>query len=199
MIHPIPYMEVETPGRVPAPCRHPKHERERVLPGDGSCKVLDMTIPFSVQTPQWANYIPLTVNYTKRVGGQHFGMGRNGSICNASITSPPTWTGRSTSGRLVGPSARCRSASGSAPASLPTSPPGQRSSVYTPQMIESVVEVREETSSSPRPAVPLWLNSPDSDEFRYMIKHPAFARLCAVVRGQEAQVAGVDAVSQDHP
>ncbi len=26
-----------------------------------------------------------TVKYTKRVGGQFFGMGRNGSICNASI------------------------------------------------------------------------------------------------------------------
>ena len=34
-----------------------------------------MTLPFSVQTPQWANYEPLSVKYTKRVGGQDFGLG----------------------------------------------------------------------------------------------------------------------------
>ena len=28
---------------------------------------------------------PLSVKYTKRVAGAFFGMGRNGSICNASI------------------------------------------------------------------------------------------------------------------
>ncbi len=50
-----------------------------------SADMLDLTVPFSVQTPQWVNYIPLRVTYTKRVGGQYFGMGRNGSICNASI------------------------------------------------------------------------------------------------------------------
>ena len=50
-----------------------------------SAQMLDLTVPFSCQTPQWLNYVPLSVTYTKRVGGQYFGMGRNGSICNASI------------------------------------------------------------------------------------------------------------------
>ncbi len=81
----------------------------------GSAEMLDMTIPFSVQTPQWANYIPLTVNYTKRVGGQHFGMGRNGSICNASIhLATPHGRREALLAKRAGPSARSRSTSGSA-------------------------------------------------------------------------------------
>ena len=51
----------------------------------GEIQMLDMTLPFSVQTPQWANYVPLTVNYTKRVGGQYFGLGRNNAHCRASF------------------------------------------------------------------------------------------------------------------
>ena len=62
-----------------------------------SGQLIDMTVPFSVQTPQWLNYVPLSVTYTKRVGGQYFGMGRNGSVCNASIHLPPIWTAKSTS------------------------------------------------------------------------------------------------------
>ena len=48
-------------------------------------EMLDLTLPFSVQTPQWANYVPLTIRNHKRVGGENFGMGRNNAICRASI------------------------------------------------------------------------------------------------------------------
>ena len=48
-------------------------------------EMLDLTLPFSVQTPQWANYEPLSVKYTKRVGGLDFGLGRNNAHCRASF------------------------------------------------------------------------------------------------------------------
>jgi hypothetical protein len=86
MIHPIPFMEVESAwARACAWLPPDDMDETEFFQFMDSTEMLDLTIPFSVQTPQWANYIPLTVNYTKRVGGQNFGMGRNGSICNASI------------------------------------------------------------------------------------------------------------------
>ena len=86
MIMPIPFMEVESAwSRVCAlqpPDGMSEAEFFQIM---GSAQMIDMTLPFSVQTPQWANYEPLSVKYTKRVGGQYFGMGRNGSICTASF------------------------------------------------------------------------------------------------------------------
>ena len=81
MIMPIPFMEVETAwARVSALTAPKGMEEEEFIKVMSSAEMLDLTIPFSVQTPQWLNYIPLSVTYTKRVGGQFFGMGRNGSI-----------------------------------------------------------------------------------------------------------------------
>ncbi len=86
MIFPIPFMEVETAWARTCALRPPDGmSEEEFFQAMDSAEMLDLSIPFSIQTPQWANYIPLTVTYTKRVGGQYFGMGRNGSICNSSI------------------------------------------------------------------------------------------------------------------
>jgi len=86
MIMPIPFMEVESAWSRVAAWQPPDGMEEEVFfKALNDAEMLDLTLPFSVQTPQWANYEPLSVTYTKRVGGQPFGMGRNGSICNASI------------------------------------------------------------------------------------------------------------------
>ena len=85
-IMPIPYMEVEAAwSRVVAYTAPAGMSDAEFFKAMENSEMVDMTVPFSVQTPQWLNYIPLSVTYTKRVGGQFFGMGRNGSICNASI------------------------------------------------------------------------------------------------------------------
>jgi len=202
-IMPIPFMEVETAWARVAAYQAPDGMSDSdFFSAMASAEMLDMTIPFSVQTPQWANYVPLTVNYTKRVGGQHFGMGRNGSICNASIHLATHMDGEKhfwPAGRAIG--------------QVPLSEwvgPGviadishlvSDSSVYTPQMIESVVEVRKGDILITKTG---WYKygwiSPDSDEFRYMIKHPGpspdFARWCV---DKQLKWLGVDAVSQDHP
>jgi len=202
-IMPIPFMEVETAwARVCAYQAPDGMSDADFFAAMDSAEMLDLTIPFSVQTPQWANYVPLTVTYTKRVGGQHFGMGRNGSICNASIHLATHMDGEKhfwPAGRTIG--------------QVPLSEwvgPGviadishlvSDSSVYTPQMIESVVEVRKGDILITKTG---WYKygwmSPDSDEFRYMIKHPGpspdFAQWCV---DKQIKWLGVDAVSQDHP
>src|SRR5450759_1008175 len=83
---PIPFKEVEAAWARVIAFQPPVYMKEgEFLREMAKAEVLDLTVPFSVQTPQWLNYVPLSVTYTKRVGGQFFGMGRNGSICNASI------------------------------------------------------------------------------------------------------------------
>ncbi|MEW6717290.1 MAG: cyclase family protein [Chloroflexota bacterium] len=203
MIYPIPFMEAESAWARACALRPPEGmgEDEFFQIMEASEK-LDLTIPFSVQTPQWANYVPLSVTYIKRVGGQYFGMGRNTSICNASIHLATHMDGEKhfwPKGRAIG--------------EVPLEDwvgPGviadishlvSDSSVYTPEMIESVVEVRQGDILIIKTG---WYKygwiSPESDEFRYMIKHPGpspdFSDWC--IRKKIKWLA-VDAVSQDHP
>ena len=211
MIMPIPFMEVETawaracalqPPDEPALSEAEGMSEEEFFQVMGAAEMLDLTIPFSVQTPQWANYIPLTVTYTKRVGGQHFGLGRNGSICNASIHLATHMDGEKhfwPAGRAIGQVPLEEWVGPGVIADI--SHLVSDSSVYTPEMIESVVEVREGDILITKTG---WYkygwNSPDSDEFRYMIKHPGpspdFAQWCI---DKKLKWLGVDAVSQDHP
>jgi kynurenine formamidase len=86
MIQPIPFMEVESAwSRVVALQGGEGASEADFLATIGKIEMLDLTLPFSVQTPQWANYEPLSVKYTKRVGGLDFGLGRNNAHCRASF------------------------------------------------------------------------------------------------------------------
>ena len=202
-IMPIPFMEVETSwARVCAYQAGPGVSDADFYSAMASAQMYDMTVPFSVQNPQWANYIPLTVNYTKRVGGQHFGMGRNGSICNASIHLATHMDGEKhfwPAGRTIGQVPLHEWVGPGVIADI--SHLVSDSSVYTPQMIESVVEVRDGDILITKTGWHRYgWDSTDSDEFRYMIKHPGpspdFAQWCV---DRNLKWLGVDAVSQDHP
>jgi arylformamidase len=202
-IMPIPFMEVETAwSRVSALTSPDGMSDDEFFAEMAKSEMIDMTVPFSVQTPQWLNYIPLSVTYTKRVGGQYFGMGRNGSICNASIHLATHMDGEKhfyPNGRTIG--------------QVPLSEwvgPGviadishlvSDSSVYTPKMIHDVVDIRKGDILVIKTG---WNKygwySEDSDEFRYMVKHPGpsadFSKWAA---DMEIKWIGVDAVSADHP
>ncbi len=203
MIQPIPFMEVETAwSRVVAHQAPDGMSEDEFFEVMSAAKMLDLTIPLSVQTPQWANYVPLSVTYTKRVGGQHFGMGRNGSICNASIHLGTHMDGEVhfwPAGRTIGQVPLEEWVGPGAIADI--SELVSNSSVYTPEMIESVVDVQEGDILIIKTGWHKygWI-SPDSDEFRYMIKHPGpspdFSQWCV---DKKIKWLGIDAVSQDHP
>jgi arylformamidase len=202
-IMPIPFMEVETAwARVSALTAPSGMAEEDFFQAMEKSEMIDMTVPFSVQTPQWLNYVPLSVTYTKRVGGQYFGMGRNGSVCNASIHLGTHMDGEKhfyPNGRTIGqvPLAEWVGPGVIADISQQVSD----SSVYTPKMIESVVDIRPGDILVIKTG---WnkfgWNSPDSDEFRYMVKHPGpspdFSKWAADMK---IRWIGVDAVSADHP
>ena len=203
MIMPIPFMEVETAWSRVCALRPPDGMKEEAFFDImASAEMLDLTIPFSVQTPQWLNYIPLSITFTKRVGGQFFGMGRNGSICNASIHLASHMDGEKhfyPNGRAIG--------------EVPLDDwigPGviadishlvSNSSVYTPKMIQDVVDIQKGDILIIKTGWYKygWLSG-ESDEFRYMVKHPGpspdFSQWCV---DMQIKWIGVDAVSADHP
>jgi arylformamidase len=107
-------------------------------------KVYDLSVPFSVQTPQWANYIPLIANYTKRVGGQYFGLGRNNAHCKCSFHIATHMDGEPhfhAAGRTIGQTPFDFWIGPGAIADI--SEMVSDTSVYSPEMIESVVDVKE--------------------------------------------------------
>ncbi len=202
-IQPIPFMEVETAWSRVAAWQPPDGMAEDTFfELMDSAEMLDLTVPFSVQTPQWANYVPLTVTYSKRVGGQFFGMGRNGSICNASIHLGTHMDGEKhfyPAGRTIGQVTLEEWVGPGVIADI--SHLVSNSSVYTPKMIQEVVDIRPGDILIIKTG---WnqfgWSSPDSDEFRYMIKHPGpspdFAQWCLDMR---LKWIGVDCVAADHP
>lgn len=203
MIQPIPFMEVGTAwSRVVAYQPPANMDEDAFFDIMGSAETLDLTLPFSVQTPQWANYEPLTVTYTKRVGGQAFGMGRNGATCKASFHLATHMDGEKhfwPNGRTIGEVPLEHWVGPGVIADI--SDMVSDSSVYTPEMIESVVDVRKGDILLIKTGWHKYgWNSPDSDEFRYMIKHPGpspdFSQWCV---DKEIKWLGIDAVSQDHP
>lgn len=203
MIQPIPFMEVESAWSRAVALRPPQGMSEdEFFAFMHDTEMLDLTVPFSVQTPQWANYVPLSVNYTKRVGGQYFGLGRNNAHCRASFHLGTHMDGEKhfhAAGRTIG--------------QMPFEywfGPGviadisgmvSNSSVYTPEMIESVADVRQGDILLVKTGWQKYgWKSPDSDEFRYMIKHPGpspdFADWCLA---KEIKWLGVDCVAMEHP
>ncbi|HMQ55059.1 MAG TPA: cyclase family protein [Anaerolineae bacterium] len=203
MLNPIPFMEVESAwSRVVALQPPDDMSEDEFFQVMASAEQLDLTLPFSVQTPQWANYVPLTVTYHRRVGGQYFGLGRNNAICEASIHLATHMDGEIhfwPRGRTIGqiPLEHWIGPGVIADISHLVS----NSSVYTPEMIESVVEVREGDILLLKTGWHRYgWDSPDSDEFRYMIKHPGpsadYSQWCI---DKKIKWIGIDAVSADHP
>ncbi len=199
----VPFCEVESAWSRVAALQAPDGVSEdEFFAKLNEAEIYDMSVPFSVQTPQWANYIPLSIQYTKRVGGQYFGLGRNNAHCKASFHlsthmdgEPHFHAGGKTIGQTpldfwVGPGA-IADISGMV----------SDTSVYTPEMIEEVVDVQEGDILIIKTGYSRYgWNSPDSDEFRYMIRHPGpspdFADWC---RKKKIKWLGVDCVAMEHP
>ena len=203
MIMPLPFMEVESAWvravALTAPDGMTDSEFFERMAQTGQ---VDMTLPFSVQTPQWANYEPLSIKYTKRVGGQYFGLGRNNAHYKASFHLASHMDGELhfwAAGKSIGATPLEYWFGPGVVADI--SSMVSDSSVYTPEMIEDVVEVQKGDILIIKTGYGKYgWNSPDSDEFRYMIQHPGpspdFADWCIE---KEIKWLGLDCVAMEHP
>lgn len=203
VIPPIPFMEVESSWTRIVALKPRETDREAELfAALGDTELLDLTLPFSVQTPQWANYEPLSIKYTKRVGGLDFGLGRNNAHCKASFHLATHMDGEKhfwAAGRTIG----------EVPLDywhgpgviVDISDAVSDCSVYTPQMIEDRVDLHDGDVLLIKTGWHVYgWNSPDSDEFRYMIKHPGpspdFSKWCV---DRKIKWLGIDCVAMEHP
>ncbi|MDH3743664.1 MAG: cyclase family protein [Acidobacteriota bacterium] len=202
-VPPLPFMEVESAwSRVAALGPAEGGDEAAFLEALAEIEMLDMTLPFSVQTPQWANYEPLSIKYTKRVGGQDLGLGRNNAHCRASFHLATHMDGEKhfwAAGRTIGevPLDHWHGPG----VIVDISEDVSDSSVYTPPMIEDKVDLQDGDILLIKTG---WnrfgWNSPDSDEFRYMIQHPGpspeFADWCVE---RKIKWLGIDCVAMEHP
>ncbi|MFA6075581.1 MAG: cyclase family protein [Negativicutes bacterium] len=203
MVPPLPFKEVESSwSRIVAMQAPDGMSNDEFFAIMKSAHMHDMSVPFSVQTPQWANYEPLSVKYTKRVGGQYFGLGRNNAHCRASFHLSSHMDGERhfwVSGRTIGETPIDFWTGAGAVADI--SSLVSDSSVYTPAMIESVVKVNEGDILVIKTGYGKygWC-SEDSDEFRYMVKHPGpspdFADWCIE---KKIKWIAIDCVACEHP
>jgi kynurenine formamidase len=203
MVQPIPFMEVESAWSRVVALQAPEGTSDSELfAALSETEMLDLTLPFSVQTPQWANYEPLSLKYTKRVCGLDFGLGRNNAHCRASFHLATHMDGEKhfwAAGRTIG----------QVPLDywhgpgviVDISDTVSDSSTYTPQMIEERVDLQDGDILLLKTGWNQYgWNSPDSDEFRYMIKHPGpspdFSDWCVERR---IKWLGIDCVAMEHP
>ncbi|MCU0612663.1 MAG: cyclase family protein [Candidatus Eisenbacteria bacterium] len=165
-------------------------------------RVYDLTQPLSVHTPPWPSYMPLGIQYFKRLAGAHMGQGANGQIITTSNHVGTHIDGEihfHASGRTIGqvPLAEWIGPGVVVDISSDVHDYG----LYTPDLLMSKVDVRAGDILIINTGYHRFSwDQPDSDEIRYFVKHPGpgpdFHTWALDMR---LKWIGVDCGSADHP
>ncbi|MFC2048725.1 cyclase family protein [Elusimicrobiota bacterium] len=165
-------------------------------------KMYDLTQRLSIHTPPWPSYMPLGIQYFKRIAGAHMGQGANGQIIETSNHVGTHLDGEihfHASGSSIG-DMKLDELCGDG-VIVDISEDVSDYSLYSPEMIESRVEVKKNdiliiNTGYHRYA---W-DQEGSDELRYFVKHPGpdptFAKWALE---KKLKWIGVDCGSADHP
>jgi arylformamidase len=165
-------------------------------------RLYDLTQRLSVHTPPWPSYMPLSVQYFKRIAGAHMGQGANGQILTTSNHVGTHMDGEihfHASGRTIG--------------EVPMEEwigPGVVVDIsdqvgdydlYTPEMLQSKADIRKGDILVINTGYHQYAwDQPASDELRYFCKHPGpgpeFHEWCLKMRFRWI---GLDCGSADHP
>jgi len=165
-------------------------------------KMYDLTQRLSVHTPPWPSYMPLQVQYFKRLAGAHMGQGANGMIIKTSNHVGTHIDGEihfAPNGRPIG-EVPLEEWCGEGVV-VDISDTVSDYSLYTPKMLEDRAEIKEGdiliiNTGYHRYA---W-DQPEADELRYFVKHPGpspdFHKWAL---SKKLKWIGVDCGSADHP
>ncbi len=165
-------------------------------------RIYDLTQRLSVHTPPWPSYMPLQIQYFKRIAGAHMGQGANGQIIKTSNHVGTHIDGEihfHSSGKTIGDTPLDFWYGPAAVADI--SNEVEDYSLYTPEMIMSKVEVKENDILIINTGYHRYSwDQPESDEVRYFVKHPGpspdFHQWCI---DKKIRWIGVDCGSADHP
>ena len=165
-------------------------------------RLYDLTQRLSVHTPPWPSYIPLSVQYFKRIAGAHMGQGANGQVITTSNHVGTHMDGEihfHASGRSIGQVPMQEWVGPGVVVDI--SKEVGDYDLYSPEMLMKKVEIK------PRDILIIntgyhryaW-DQPASDEVRYFCKHPGpgpkFHEWCLDMKFKWI---GVDCGSADHP
>jgi len=165
-------------------------------------KMYDLTQRLSVHTPPWPSYIPLSIQYFKRIAGAHMGQGANGQVITTSNHVGTHIDGEihfHASGRSIGDVPMHEWVGAASVVDL--SDVVEDYSLYTPKMIMDRVRVKKGdiliiNTGYHRYA---W-DQPQSDELRYFVRHPGPSPdFHKWVLDMKIKWIGVDCGSADHP
>ncbi|MBN2055864.1 cyclase family protein [bacterium] len=165
-------------------------------------RIYDLTQKLSVHTPPWPSYVPLSVQYFKRIAGAHMGQGANGQIITTSNHVGTHMDGEihfHASGRTIG--------------QVPLSEwigPGVVVDIsgdvgdydlYSPELLMSKVEIKKGDILIINTGYHRYgWDQPASDEIRYFVKHPGPGPgFHEWVMDMKIKWIGVDCGSADHP
>ncbi len=165
-------------------------------------KMYDLTQPLSVHTPPWPSYIPLSVQYFKRIAGAHMGQGANGQVITMShhvgthIDGEVHFHGP---GRCIG-DVPIEEWCGPGVVADISDEVGDYD-LYTPDMITSKVDIQKGDILIINTGYHRYSwDQPQCDEVRYFVKHPGpgpdFHKWALEMK---IKWIGVDCGSADHP
>ncbi|MFC2091791.1 cyclase family protein [Elusimicrobiota bacterium] len=165
-------------------------------------KIYDLTQRLSVHTPPWPSYMPLSIQYFKRLAGAHMGQGANGQIIKTSNHVGTHMDGEihfHSSGRSIG-DVPIQEWYGEG-VIVDISDEVEDYGLYSPELLESKAQIKQ--------ADILIINTgyhryswdqEQSDELRYFVKHPGpnpdFHKWALE---KKFKWIGVDCGSADHP
>jgi kynurenine formamidase len=165
-------------------------------------KVYDLTQNLSIHTPPWPSYMPLGIQYFKRIAGAHIGQGANGQVITTSNHVGTHMDGEihfHASGRTIG-QVPMNEWLGQGVIVDISNEVGDYD-LYSPDMLTRKAEIRKGdiliiNTSYHRYG---W-DQPDSDELRYFVRHPGPAPdFHKWVIDMKLKWIGVDCGSADHP
>ncbi|MBI5624650.1 MAG: cyclase family protein [Elusimicrobia bacterium] len=165
-------------------------------------KMYDLTQPLSVHTPPWPSYIPLSIQYFKRIAGAHMGQGANGQVITTSNHVGTHMDGEihfHASGRTIGQVPMSEWAGPGVVADI--SKDVSDYSLYEPDLLMKRADIRKGdiliiNTGYHRYA---W-DQKASDEVRYFVKHPGPGpKFHKWALAMKFKWIGVDCGSADHP
>ncbi|KQC07916.1 MAG: cyclase [Candidatus Cloacimonas sp. SDB] len=168
----------------------------------GEVKIYDLTQRLSIHTPPWPSYMPLGIQYFKRLAGAHMGQGANGQIITTSNHVGTHIDGEihfHASGRTIG-NVPLEEWIGPGVVVDISADVGDYD-LYSPDLLMSKVKIQKGDILIINTGYHKYSwDQPESDEIRYFVKHPGpdpdFHKWALEMK---IKWIGVDCGSADHP
>ncbi|MFX1283554.1 MAG: cyclase family protein [Promethearchaeota archaeon] len=165
-------------------------------------RIIDLTQRLSIHTPPWPSYVPLQLQYFKRIAGAHMGQGANGQILTTSNHVGTHIDGEIhffAAGRSIGQMELEEFCGQGVVVDL--SDILTDYDLYSPEMLKQRADIRKGDILLIKTGYQRYAwDQPESDELRYFVKHPGpdkdFPQWAI---DMEFKWIGVDCGSADHP